>query len=400
MQDLNKFHSYNLGSLPRGCQMCVRGEKLVLFVTGLCPRKCYFCPLSDKKYGKDVIYANERKSFDSKEVIEEAELMDAKGMGVTGGDPLMKIDRTIRYIKTMKNKFGKDFHVHLYTSLNLVKENNLQLLYQAGLDEIRFHFDFGAKTFWKNIEKAYKFPWDVGVEVPLVPNKEKIIKEIIDLIQGKVRFLNLNELEVADNELSKLGEMGFKVKDTYSYAIKGSLELGLELIDYVKENEYPLAVHVCTAKLKDSVQLANRIKREAEGVKKKFDLVDSEGMLTRGALYLPELAPGASYRKKLEEVDAPKSLDDKDFSCCSPTARLAGGHLEVLRKLSGLVEEIKKKVKLEDEDLFIDKKKYRILLSKKNAKKHHKVFSKLGLKTAVVVEYPTADQLEIELDFL
>lgn len=377
MQNINRFYSYNYGNLPKGCQMCIRGEKMVLFVTGLCLRKCYFCPLSDEKYGKDVIYANERKSFDSKEVIKEAELMDAKGMGITGGDPLMKIDRTIRYIKMMKNKFGPDFHIHLYTSLNLVKENHLQLLYQAGLDEIRFHFDFGAKTFWKNIEIAYKFPWDVGVEVPLVPGKVKVIKEIIDLVQGRVKFLNLNELEVADNELSKLGEMGFVTKDAYSHVIDGSLELGLELIDYVKEKEYPLAVHVCTAKLKDSMQLANRIKREAEGVKKKFDLVDDEGMLTRGALYLPELAPGVGYRKKLDEVET-----------------------ELLGKLSGLLGEIKKKVKLGDDEIFIDEKKCRILLSKKNAKKHQKVFAKLGLKTAIVVEYPTADQLEMEVDFL
>ena len=67
--------------------MCVKGEKLVLFVTGLCPRQCYFCPISDKKYKKDVIYADEWPVTNIHQIIEEAKLIDAKGAGFTGGDP-------------------------------------------------------------------------------------------------------------------------------------------------------------------------------------------------------------------------------------------------------------------------------------------------------------------------
>ena len=110
----NKYYSYNLGLLPKGCQMCVKGEKLVLFVTGLCPRKCCFCPVSDDKYGRDVIYANERRVFTSDDLIKEAELMNAKGMGITGGDPLTKLERTTRFIKKLKEKFGKEFHIHYW----------------------------------------------------------------------------------------------------------------------------------------------------------------------------------------------------------------------------------------------------------------------------------------------
>ena len=85
---------------------------MVLFVTGICPRKCYFCPVSDEKYGKDITFANEKKCFSSKDIIEEAKLMNAKGAGITGGDPLAKVDRTVRYIKTLKKEFGKDICFH------------------------------------------------------------------------------------------------------------------------------------------------------------------------------------------------------------------------------------------------------------------------------------------------
>lgn len=374
----NKYYSYNAGELPVGCQYCVRGEKLVLFVTGICPRQCYFCPLSDKKYGVDGAYANERIIDSPADLILEAELMNAKGAGITGGDPLSRIDKTVFFIQTLKQRFGSGFHIHLYTSLNLVTETALEKLFAAGLDEIRFHPDLDSQQFWERIVLAKKYSWDVGIEIPLIPTKEKEIKALVDFVHNKVNFLNLNELEAADNNLSKLREMGFITKDQFSYAIKGSLELGLEVMRYIEEKNYLLPAHLCTAKLKDCIQLANRLKRESKYIKKSFDVADAEGMLTRGALYLPELAPGFGYRKKLEIIDKK----------------------EYVAKLSLLLEKIKKELLLKEEEVFLDADKPRILLGRQKIKANKKYFLRLGLLPAIVKEYPTADQLELEVDFL
>lgn len=372
----NKCHSYNLKRMPNGCLSCILGQKLVLFVTGICPRKCYFCPVSDDKFTKDNAYANERKINSDEDLFKEADLMRARGAGITGGDPLSRLDRTCHYIKILKEKYGKEFHIHLYTSLNLVTTPTLQKLYRAGLDEIRFHLDLDDNKLWERITLAKEFDWDIGVELPLVPTKEKEIQKIIDFIQDKVAFLNLNELEIADNSMSKLGEMGFKTKSQLSYGIEGSLEAGIRLLEYIQEKDYPLQAHLCTAKLKDAIQLTNRIKRESKNVKKSFDLVDEEGMLIRGALYLAELAPGFSYREKLK-----------------------GDNSKIIKKLEPLYARIKKKFKLDDE-IFLDKDKPRILISRKLIKKKKAYFIDLGLKPAIVTEYPTADQLEIEVEFL
>lgn len=374
----NRYYSYNQGPLPDGCKFCVRGEKLVLFVTGLCPRSCYFCPISDKKYGHDVIYANERKATSTEDIITEARLMQAKGAGITGGDPLMKLERTLGYIKELKKTFGQSFHLHLYTSLNLITEATLQKLYNAGLDEIRFHFDFDDERFWQNIMLAKKFSWKVGAEIPCIPTKLEEMKTVADVIAGHVDFLNLNELERADNEHSHLDEMGFKTIHQYSYATEGSVEAGLALAEYVKERGYTYSVHICTAKLKENIQLRNRMRREAASVKKPFDKVDGEGILTRGALYLPELAPGFKYRENLESCDKEKMI--------------------VL--LQPILEKVQNECGLKREDFFIDGEKPRILLSEFNARKFKKKFKTAGLLVAVVQEMPTADQLEIEVEFL
>ena len=65
-----KFQSWRLGNLCRGCTECVKGKKLVLYVTGLCHRSCYFCPLSDRRKGKDIIWANEKLVKKDEDIIE------------------------------------------------------------------------------------------------------------------------------------------------------------------------------------------------------------------------------------------------------------------------------------------------------------------------------------------
>lgn len=374
----NQYYSYNLGELPEGCRYCVQGEKLVYFATGLCPRTCYFCPVSDQKYGHDVTFANERKIETQEDLLQEAEQMQARGAGITGGDPLMKIDRTLQSIITLKQKYGKTFHIHLYTSLNLVTEQALQKLYDAGLDEIRFHLDLDSDFFWKKLELAQKFPWQSGVELPVIPAKEAQIKKIIDYIHDKVHFLVLNELEVADNKQSKLLQMGYKTVDTFKYNVEQSLETGKRLLQYAQEKHLPLKVHLCTALLKDKIQLTNRIKRESLGARKKFDLVDEEGLLTRGALYLPELVPGFEYRKKLA----------------------AANKEQLLAKFLSIKQTIIEKFHLPENEIFLDEQKLRLLVSAKRAEKKVNYFKKLGLVPAIVIEYPTADQLEMEVTLL
>ena len=367
-----KWHSYCTGDLAKGCRLCVKGKKLVLFITGLCAQKCFYCPVSEHKYGKDVVYANEWKVEDienPKELLEEAKLTEAEGAGITGGDPLVNVDRCVKYIRILKQRYGKKFHVHLYTPLKLVNEERLQKLYEAGLDEIRFHPDLDDDSLWNRIELAKKYKWSIGVEIPAVPGYEEKIKKLIDYIADKVEFLNLNELERSDTTAAhyKLDEMGYKTRDEISYGVQGSEKTALELLDYAKTKG--ITGHYCTAKLKDAVQLRTRIQRRAENAALDTDEITDEGTLIRGAAYLPDLAPGFGYHEKLKNVKKE----------------------EIMPKLLALKEKLPG---------VIDEKKFRFLMSEKQARSKKEEIKKLGLKPAVVEEYPTEDATEVDIEFI
>jgi len=267
---------------------------------------------------------------------------------------LCKLFRTTFSIRQFKKKFGKKFHIHLYTSFDLVNEKNLGSLYRAGLDEIRFHADINDNKLWNKINLANKFNWKIGIEIPVIPDKFEQTKKLIDFFHNKINFLNLNELEIADNKMSRLSKLGFLTKNKISYAVKGSEQTALKLMRYIQNKKYRLNVHYCTAKLKDRVQLGERIKRRAKNIKKPYDIVDNEGLLIRGAIYGKNLE---KLRKKLiKEFKIPKDLVE----------------VENKRLLTGawIIDELKKELK--------------------NKK----------LKIAVVKEYPTYDKLQVEVDFI
>ncbi len=344
-----KNFSKKIGNVAKGCRQCVRGEKLVLFVTGLCPRKCWYCPLSDKKMFKDVTYANEWPTNSMEDIIEEAKLTEAKGAGITGGDPLITIERSVKYIKGLKSRFGSGFHIHLYTSFELATHENLKKLYDAGLDEIRFHPDIEDTKLWGNIENASVFSWKIGVEIPLIPGKNEKTIELIDFLDGKIDFLNLNELETTETNNELFLEKGLRTKDEVSQAIKGSAEMAEKLLDYCVSKSFN--VHFCTAKLKDRVQLKNRIKKRVRNVCTNYDEITTDGMLIRPVVY--------GEFKKLKEFAKKKKYPH-----------------------------------------IIDERNGRIIIEPKCLKENLEVIKKEGFRPAIVEEYPTWDATKVMVDYL
>ncbi|MFA6089318.1 MAG: radical SAM protein [Candidatus Woesearchaeota archaeon] len=368
-----KFFSYKKENLADGCKYCIKGEKSVLYITGICPRNCFFCPTSEKKKNKDVKYINEQKFETDKEMIEEIKLSKSKGVGITGGDPLARLDRTVNAIKLLKKTFGKKFHIHLYTSPDLVTKEALTKLHTAGLDEIRFHPDLENDKLWNKIllAKEKSFKWLVGIEIPTIPDKEKETIKLIEKFNEVVDYFNFNELEISDLNADEFIKRKYFPKDNISYAVTNSQKLGLKLLKIAKRG------HFCTCKLKDRIQLGNRIIKRAESVMKNYDSITDEGMLVRGAIYI-NVVPVKPYAQLLKNINSKKEIT-------------------LLEKLKN---ELIKTYRVPKNLIDIDKTKLRLLTTTGVVESLSKELKEKGNKYAVVTEYPTSDNMEVELEFL
>jgi len=261
-----------------GCELCQLGAKMVLFVSGLCHRGCYYCPLSDHRRGKDVVYANERLVRNDADVLEEAWSMDALGTGITGGEPLLKLNRVLDYIKLLKSEFGSAHHIHLYSAI-APSEQTLDALACAGLDEIRFHppleeWDyFSSSRYYEALEYTGQLGLHAGVEIPAI----KPVPTIIEALKELGGFLNLNELEFSETNFDAMVARGF-VPIKSGYAALGSRKIALEIVS----NDVP--VYFCSSSSKDKVQLRERLKRKARHIARPFDEVTDDGTLVFGVL--------------------------------------------------------------------------------------------------------------------
>ena len=255
--------------LTEGCRLCRRGAKLVLFVTGLCKEKCYYCPISEEKKGKDVIFANEREVKDINDVVNEALSMDAEGVAITGGEPLLKLERVLEFVEMFSKA---DMHVHLYTSVK-AKENVLKKLAEKGLHEIRFHPPElkGVKEYEEPLKKAMKFGIEAGFEIPAVEYK----KGIVEIVNRNDAFLNVNELEFSSTNFSNLIKRGWEVGE--GYEAKGSKAIADKYAEKVRK------FHFCSVKFKDIAQLRRRLIRMAFNMPE-FYKVTKEGTVICGLI--------------------------------------------------------------------------------------------------------------------
>ncbi len=260
-----KFDSYYLGEIPKGCKYCVRGEKAVIFLGGKCSRNCWYCSLSDSRKKCLQIFINERPLNKISDLFEEIRASKSRGAGVTGGDPLVNFSKNIRILKLLRQKMGKNFHIHIYLPLNLVDERKIRKIKEC-VDEIRFHpsYLFNDSEKLKDIEiskikMASKIfgKRNIGLEMPMIPTKKEEVYRFILETNDYISFVNLNEFELSETNFDKVTENYSLNED--SYTIFDSLRAGKEIIKRAIKDNLKIKIHLCSAKTKDFHQYKNRL---------------------------------------------------------------------------------------------------------------------------------------------
>lgn len=346
------FESYSNKKVCKGCQRCVKGEKLVLFLGGKCTRKCWYCSLSQNRKNSQKAYANERPLNKISDLIIEAKESNAKGAGITGGDPLIYFKEIKNYTKALKKKFGKSFHIHIYLPLLLVDEKKLKEL-KTLIDEVRFHPSFlinnNPELIQEEIKKirtASKIfgKKNTGIELPCLPEKKNEILTFIEKISDSIGFCNLNEFEISETNFDNVTKNYTLNQD--SYTIKDSINSGKWIIKKCEEKKINLVIHLCTARTKDNYQFINRLLRYNI---LPFGNKSKEGTVVYFAHYYNDL------------------------------------------------EKILKKISLITKNYHIDKPKKRIIIKMSDVEK---VYRKIKIKIARVEEHPTFQSDYLEFSYI
>ncbi len=271
---------------------------MVLFVTGVCSFHCFYCPVSDEKMYKDVVFADEKRVTKDEDVLEEAHAIRATGAGITGGDPLDAVDRTCRYIRLLKAEFGPGFHTHLYTMSTDAEK--IRQLAEAGLDEIRFHVPPGlwaraaTSAYVPASRLARSLGMTVGIEIPLIPEREADLVRLLEWAEAeRLAFVNLNEMEFSEANFPRMKVHGYEMKHELSYGVKGADPVALRILG----RRWATTVHYCTSGYKDGWQLRSRIKRRAENVARRWEVVTEDGTLVKG------IVEGSDLQRLMKDLE-------------------------------------------------------------------------------------------------
>jgi uncharacterized protein len=344
------------GELSPACVQCSEGRKMVLFVTGRCRFRCFYCPVSERRNQKDVTYANERLISRDEEVLDEARAMGASGTGITGGDPLGVVDRVEHYIRLLKETFGPAHHIHLYT--HEPNREKLKRLAAAGLDEFRLHIphylwgplaaDGGA--YRAVLEEAPEWGIRRGVEIPVLPEKERELRSLLRALDGlNLDFINLNELEFSETNEVNLHARGYVVDPRAGWGVRGSRAVADRL---VRELKLSVPLHYCSSRFKDGVQLRQRLIRRAERVAAPFAERTSDGTLYFGVVEAPVRGDLSRFAQRVARTGALKPTDYR-------------------------VDRLRRRVEL-------------------GAERLRRFAGRLDAPAFAVEEYPTSDALEVE----
>jgi uncharacterized protein len=324
------FYNY----LSKGCQVCRQGAGLVLFVTGACGRDCFYCPLSEERRGRDVTYANERKVKSTEDILEEARLIGALGTGITGGEPLMKLDYVLECIRALKEAFGPQHHIHLYTG-TIPRSEILRRLRSNGLDEIRIHPPDSVDP--GDLERALRVAkglgMDAGVEIPALNPAPGMLQAV----RKADAFINLNELEFSCTNHEALERRGFRPKRD------GCGAAGSEEIVRKHFMDLGTKIHYCPSMFKDSVQLRERLKRRAQRVARPFDAITEDGTLLYGEIF----GDVGRIIEALKRLKIPFEAYSMKEDCVEISARVLEEISKELRSI-GLITSLIERYPLED----------------------------------------------------
>lgn len=260
------FYVGNPEKFPQGCRSCLLGTGLsAIRKTNKCNIACKFC----YNYGElDRIPPIGEGLWEiggTKFYEQDLDLLFSIGRKPTGVsyvylEPFMEIEKYEGVIAKFR---AAGIHQHLYTNGLLATEENLRMLGEAGLDELRFNLGATgcADKVIENMRIARKYIPQVGIETPMTPEFfASFMKKKAQILATGLDFINCAELHLNANNIGNYaGENLYICRLGYVSPI-WSREGTLRLMKIAAEEAWDVAVHDCSNRTKFARDLNLRAK--------------------------------------------------------------------------------------------------------------------------------------------
>ena len=260
-----------------GCRICREGHWSCLFVNNICNGNCFYCPTAQDD---TAIPETQGVTFENPEnYIGYIKKLGFKGVGLSGGEPLLTFGTTLDFLSKIKKEFGDSVYVWMYTNGTLLDEEMVIKLTEAGLDEIRF--DLTATEYnTKKLKLALgKIP-NITVEIPAIPEDiEQLTNMVVELDSLGVNYLNLHQMRLTPYNFKNLFNRDYTFLHGKKVMVLESELTALKIINFVFQNELKLAVNYCSFHYKNHYQKVAFRKKAAAFVFSGQDEINQNGFI-------------------------------------------------------------------------------------------------------------------------
>lgn len=263
--------------VSKGCMLCGQGKWSCLFITGKCNAGCFYCPASQLH---DEIPTSQNLHFETADAYAEyINFFNFKGVGFSGGEPLLFFDRTLEYLQKVREKCDPNIYIWMYTNSILGDEGKFRQLSDAGLNEIRF--DIGATKYsLENVRKAKGIIPNITIEIPAVPEEKERIKKLLpEMIDSGVTNLNLHQLRLTEYNAPKFLMHNYTFIHAEQPIVLESELAALEILKFAKQHELEIGINYCNFFFKNRFQKAGFRKQLAGVLAKKNEVITEKGMI-------------------------------------------------------------------------------------------------------------------------
>ena len=279
-----RFHHTKLVylDLSPGCRLCGEGAWSCLFINNFCNGRCFFCP--SEQISKSEPATNGIPFPNPRDYVDYIQKFNIQGAGLSGGEPLLTFDRTLRFVDKIKKAFGKSLYLWLYTNGLVADQEKLTKLQEAGLDEIRFNL-IASDYDLSKIKIAVSLIPTVTVEIPAAPDHSERLKRLLHELQDLgVRFLNLHQLRCTPHNARAMIQKGYTLLHGPKVTVLESELTALRTIQYAIENRIQLPINYCSFVYKDGAQTLAYRQRLAALICKPFEDITALGAIRRLSL--------------------------------------------------------------------------------------------------------------------